>query len=221
MADNAAPNTDPNTGGDGGETDDLPPTEQVVLSKEEYKELIKEITGAKLRVSELEQLEEHVREATKQAVEAPKRNAPQQRIDLDQLSRAQLAQLIHKNVVEQVTSQLFQPIVETVMTLAVKDEIRDVRSKHSEDFDDYMADIQKLCEQDPQLTVEKAYKLAKADGPPKQRKEAADTKTKYPARPYGEKGGVNRETVQKDEKLSIRDSATKAMADLLKDMPDD
>jgi hypothetical protein len=196
---------------EGGEPQEIQPGDGVMLTKEEYNNLIGTMTEMKLKLSSVEE------DRRAAQVPPPAQPQPPQRPlspdDIENMTKPQFASFI----LNEVGSKMAQPILELVMTAIVRDEIREVSRTH-DDFAAYRDDVYKLTMDNPQLSIEKAYKLAKAENPDKGKKPEPKV---TPPRPVGERPGAPRGAVNSQTKLSIRDAATKAVGDLLKDLPDD
>ena len=193
-----------------GEEEVVQPGDAIMLTKEEYNNLIGTMTEMKLKLSSVE---DQRREERAQPVPPP---PPQKRVDpteIENMTKTEFAGFI----MNQVGQTMAQPILELVMTAIVRDEIREV-SKQYDDFGSYKDDVYNLTMQNPQLSIEKAYKLAKAENPDKGKK--AEPKAPL-LRPVGERPGVARGAVNPQNKMSIRDAATRAVEGMLKELPDD
>lgn len=189
---------------------------QVTLSRGDYDSLITEMTEYKLKAEQA--LSNQQREAAKRDLERsqqrPQQQQPQQRVDFDAMSKVDFANFI----MSQVNQHMIQPVLELVMTNVVKDEIREASGKH-EDFWVYKDEVYKLTTDNPQLSIEKAYKLAKAENPDKG-KPKEDPKPRV--MPIGEKpSGPGRGVVTPQVKMSVRAAAMKAMDDYMKDLPEE
>ena len=196
-----------------GEEEVPAPGDSIMLTKEEYNNLIGTMAEMKLNLS---RVEEKRREEVVPPVQAP----PPKRIDpadIENMTKTEFAGFL----LNQVGQTMAQPILELVMTAIVRDEIREVSKEAAakgEDFSIYKDDVYNLTMANPQLSIEKAYKLAKAENPDKGKKPEPKV---VPPRPVGERPGVARGAVNPQNKMSIRDAATKAVEGMLKDFPDD
>ena len=197
-----------------GEEEVPAPGDSIMLTKEEYNNLIGTMAEMKLNLSRVS--EQRREEKAAPPVQAP----PQQKVnpaDIENMTKTEFAGFL----LNQVGQTMAQPILELVMTAIVRDEIREVSKEAAakgEDFSIYKDDVYALTMANPQLSIEKAYKLAKAENPDKGKK--AEPKV-VPPRPVGERPGVARGAVNPQSKMSVRDAATKAVEGMLKDFPDD
>ena len=143
-----------------------------------------------VELSELDELVEEVRRANQG-------KSPDQQVDIDQMSNRQLAQFIIQQVNEQGGVRL-QQLETTVETLKVIREIDKCEAKYN-DFWQFEDRIKQLGVNNPTLSIEQAYKLAKAETPPAKKEEGEGqpvrpTRTerllKLPSRlPHSEKPG--------------------------------
>lgn len=191
----------------------------VTLSKEEYNNLIGEMAGLKIKLGSIEE-DRRVQIAKAEAEAQAKRAAAgQQPINFDAMSKVDFANFI----MHQVNQQMIQPVLELVMTNVVKSEISEVAGKH-DDFWLYKDEVYKMTKENPQLSIEKAYKLAKTDDPERgvRAKAKANPPTPKDApRTFGEKPGVSRGSMSQKISMDVKAAASKAVGDMLKDLPDD
>ena len=199
-----------------GEDEGVPQSgDSIMLTKEEYNNLIGTMTEMKLNLAKVE--EQRRTERTAPPVQQAPPPKPVNPADIENMTKTEFAGFL----LNQVGQTMAQPILELVMTAIVRDEIREVSKEAAakgEDFSIYKDDVYALTMANPQLSIEKAYKLAKAENPEKGKK--AEPKV-VPPRPVGERPGVARGAVNPQNKMSVRDAATKAVGDMLKDLPDD
>lgn len=119
--------------------------EQLVTSKEEGK------SGGKGRQqSTVDDLAEEGRSG--------KGRQESQKVDLESMSNTELVQFVFKTAEEQVV----QPLTMQIQTLKVMNEIDKVALKH-DDFYDYQGRIKEIAIENPTLSIEKAYKMAKLE----------------------------------------------------------
>jgi len=81
--------------------------------------------------------------------------------DLDDSQRQQVEQLakIVDAAVNRRVSESIKPIQDDLLSRDYKQELEETRGKYP-DFNDYVAEIKKIVEQNPQMSYEQAYKLA-------------------------------------------------------------
>lgn len=84
---------------------------------------------------------------------------------LNNMSRAEYAAFIRDVTVDTVKTQLFAPVVNTIVTDKVQTQIAAAASKFP-DFWDYKQDMISLANVNPALTAEQAYHLAKSTKAP-------------------------------------------------------
>lgn len=188
------------------------PSDQVTLSKEQYTEMMSAMSSMRQQLSDLSS-----------KVPAPVANdsdddASDTDIDYSKLSPKEAMELITDNVANRVS----KPLMQMVMTLVVKEEVRECRDQHK-DFDAYKEDISKLALAKPSLSIKEAYKIVKSDNPEKgqkfleglKAKNTSDTPTTKPKPLPSQRPGVTTSTTAETSKLSVREAAAKAAADIL------
>ena len=173
-------------------------TTGISISKEEYAQLQ---TTLALLQDQNERLQ-----ATLTAKENPPPD-PTGGKDINQLTNAELIQVITKQVSDQVAT----PLLNTIMQLAVKEEVRDLGDKY-DDFktnDDVRKAVFGIAEENTSLSLEQAYLIYKGKAPaPKKDPKPA------PVPPPGEKPGVNGKQVEQNKAMSVREAAEAAFKSL-------
>jgi len=108
--------------------------------------------------------------AAKPTPEAPKQYSAEERQafqdKLNGMTRAELVSFTRDLVVDTVREQLFNPIVQNIVSEKVQNQIAEASAKHT-DFWDYKQDMVALSNANPALTAEQVYHLAKASRAPK------------------------------------------------------
>lgn len=147
----------------------------------------------------------------------PQQTTPQQTIDLENLTNAQLVEVIVNEVNKQV-NQYAQPIVRDLEEVKLLMEIQKAESKYP-DFWDYKDAIHQLGRTQPHLTIEQAYLIATGQnkGAKSEKPTSGDRRsaviTGLPPRPKysGEKpaGSISPTLTSKDPE-SIKDAASLA-----------
>jgi hypothetical protein len=142
-----------------------------------------------------------------------------EKINFDEMNNEQLAQFIIDIVNEQGGARVNE-IAVAVETLKVTSEIDRCERKH-EDFWSYDKQIRQIAINNPSLSIEDAYFLAKSKSPAKKEKKEGEeekeptTRTekllKLPPRTHGERPGVAvGSTAEKAGKMTTREAALKA-----------
>ena len=202
------------------------PVQKVELDQETYSALLD-------RIAELEAESTHPRRRQEEEVtdidtlaqegrrRQPAREEKEEEVgNLDELTNTQLAQLIINKVNEQ-GGQRLQKIEVAVETMRVMREIDKAEVKH-EDFWQYEERIREIAMQNPTLSIERAYKMAKIEaeeekpqkkeGEPENRPATRTEKLlKLPPRTFGEKpGAAVGSTKEADDVSTLRKAAEKA-----------
>jgi len=168
-----------------------PPTsDNVSLSKQEYAQLMTQLAFLQ------NQLEENQQAATSTPPN------PFEGKDIDQLTNRELLTLIG-----QAQEQSQQAVVNHLMNLAVKEEIRDLGDRY-EDFkkDSTVRDeVLLIAKQSPHLSLEQAYMIHKGAKPP------AAPSVAPPTPPPSQRSDVTPTAVQESKPMSIREAAEAAM----------
>lgn len=134
--------------------------------------------------------------------------------DLDELSNKELVEYIMKEV-----NRAGQQLLTEVQTLKVLREIDKCEAKY-EDFWDYKDLIQEIAIQNPSLSIEQAYKLAKVSSEEKAKAKQEKSEAKEPLSQKllklpprvapGEKPGVAPGSTRSSEIKTLKDAALKA-----------
>jgi len=171
------------------------PDQGITLSRQEYGELMGQFMSMQQQLQALQ---------TPQTPEpaAPVVNAE----DVDRMTNSQLLETI----LQQVNSQVGQPLLNSIMTLAVKEELRDTQAKYP-DFGTYKDEVYREAQANSHLSLEQAYLIVKArktgTAPPPAPKPA-------PAPPVGAKPGVTMSATTSTTNLSVKDAAAAALKSL-------
>ena len=113
--------------------------------------------------------------AQKSRAAAPQPQAPKQysteekqafQERLNGMTRTEFAAFVRDLTVDTVREQLFNPVVQTIVSEKVQNQIAEASTKHN-DFWDYKQDMIPLANANPALTAEQVYHLAKATRAPK------------------------------------------------------
>lgn len=196
--------------------------EKITLSKEQYSALLdrlSELEGSteKKDVYTLDELAKEGKERSRPLKEAQE----EEDIDWDNATPKD----VYNKLVTEVNKVGIQ-IKTDIETLKVMREIDKCEAKF-EDFWKFEPAIRKIAMENPSLSIEKAYKLAKVDAGEEvnkkkegekdkdELKEVAKTKTEKllnlpPRVPTGEKPGVVPSSTKSSEKMTLRESALKA-----------
>ena len=144
--------------------------------------------------------------------------------DIDRMKPSQLVGLI----LGAVQSDISQPLMVKLEEMRLSQEIREIKGKKgNEDFDDYKEDIFKIASRNPNLSLEEAYRLAKAKRPPKQGDEddgeergggsRRDVLRSLPRRvPRGERPGASQSASRAGEPETRMEAAAQALEEMRK-----
>lgn len=195
-------NTEETTGEEGTQGTTAPTdtnTSGISLSKEEFADLIGRMSQMQSIINGYQSQEAKAQEVQNQ-VPALKED------DINNLTNAQLLQLVQM--------QVAQPLVQTIMNLTVKEELREVQAKY-EDFKDYKEQVYTLASKNTNLSLEDAYLLAKgAKVTTTQKQEATKPETKQPPPQAQKPNTPPTSTVTSKPANSIREAAMAAMKEL-------
>lgn len=175
------------------------PSETISLTKAEYGQMMGAIAALQAQLD---------------AKEEPAAPAPSiDPNDLDRMSGAQLANFILSSVQQQVG----QPLLNQIMTLAVKEELREVQSAHP-DFKELKDEVYKEAQANTHLSLEQAYLIVKQRktgvAPPVPPKVDPPPPAAPPAPPVGSKPGITTSSVAPNGGMSIREAAEAALKTL-------
>lgn len=213
---------------------------QVVLDRDTYEALMDRIADlenaalAKPRVVNLDDLVDEVKPAKparrEEAVSEP--GVVRLPANIEDMSNAQLVQYIMETGGGQIREEM-QDMRVAIQTVSLVQEIDKCERKH-DDFWDYEPEVRKLAMENPSLSIEQAYKLAKAnkgDARPS-KKDGDDDDTRKPSMTEkilnlpprrniqsGEKPGSgvapNSTKEREDSIRTTRDAASKAWDDVV------
>jgi hypothetical protein len=190
--------------------------DQVVLSRAQYEAVLARFEELEAKTpsrsdDDIDALADEGRKAASKAAVTP-----QQRKDIEDMSNAELVNYM----LEQI-SPVSRSLETEVNTLKVQREI-DKCEKEFEDFHDYDKEILKIALENPSLTIERAYKIAKAENKKEAKGEAGEKGEKITTsqkilnlphpKTYGEKASLA--ATSPGGSLSIKDSARKAAIEL-------
>lgn len=154
------------------------------------------------------------KEARPESTEAPTT------VDLEKMSSTQLANY----VVGYMHTQYFQPLVEQIELIRIRDEIKDAAreaKKDGEDFLEYKDSVFKVLEKRPNLSVREAYNLVRGSKPRATKEDDSSAgASKSKARSLadlGERPGVSRSTVSPSNVKTIKAAAELAWDEVMKD----
>lgn len=141
-------------------------------------------------------------------------------VDLEKMSSTQLANY----VVGYMHTQYFQPLVEQIELIRIRDEIKDAAreaKKDGEDFLEYKDSVFKVLEKRPNLSVREAYNLVRGSKPRATKEDdSSASASKSKARSLadlGERPGVSRSTVSPSNVKTIKAAAELAWDEVMKD----
>lgn len=141
-------------------------------------------------------------------------------LNLDNLSNTELAGLIE----DQFSKNAITPLAVAIEGLKLDLEfIRTGGKKGFEDIEEIRDDVLKVISENPNMSVEKAYKLVRVDKPKGNKSEGDDdgreprqiaAKLNLPGRVVGEKPGMSNTGTKKQGPVTIIDAAKEAVAEL-------
>jgi len=177
------------------------PSDTIAVTREEYAQLTTQLAITQAQLERFQE-DQTARNAQHQAPAQPAK-------PVDTMTNAELIDMINNHINQNVA----QPLMNTIMQLALKEEVREVADKYP-DFKDIKSEVYKVAEKNSQLSIEQAYLMVKGARPvpPKVEVPAAKVPTTPP--PPSEKPGVNNQAVTPGVKLSAREAAIKAMESL-------
>jgi len=177
------------------ETKSTPPPavdpNMISLTKEQYSAILD-------RMDELEQLalskveEKGSKGSRRETVDdlaeearVGRRGREQEVINLDEMTNTELVQYLSHNL----DAQVIQPLSMQIQTLKVMNEIDKAAGKH-DDFFDYHDRIKEIAIENPTLSIEKAYKMAKLEAKEEEEEasEEAESKGKGKEKPLTKQG---------------------------------
>lgn len=181
--------------GQGDPTPATPPAPEnpgITLSRSEYGQLMGTIASLQQKL-----------EAQEPTPQAQPQLASE---DVDRMTNSQF----QAHMLNLVQSQVGQPLLNSIMTLAVKEELRDTQAKYP-DFSTMKDEVYTEAQANTHLSLEQAYLIVKArktgTAPPVAPKPA-------PAAPVGTKPGVTPSTTTPTTNLSTREAALAAFKSL-------
>ncbi len=145
---------------------------------------------------------------------------PQETPDLERMTSTQLANF----VVQHMHTTYFQPLVEQIELIRIRDEIKDAAREakaNGEDFADVKNDVFKVLEKRPNLTVREAYKLVKSSKPRAAQDSGSDKpgekrdKTARTLADLGERPSVSRAASSPASAKTIREAAERAWDEVM------
>lgn len=183
--------------GDNAPPPQAPPADNLIsLTRDEYANMVGALTSMQAKLEGLEN-----------ANRQPDPPAPTTD-DIDRLTNTQLLSLVQ--------SQIGQPILNAVMQLAVKEELREVQEAHP-DFKTMKEEVYKEAQSNTQLSLEQAYLIVKArktgQAPPPVMPPVASPIVP-PTPPPGQKPGITPSSLDNTGGMSIKDAAAAALKTL-------
>lgn len=190
-----------------------PSTEDnVTMSKQEYADLMTKFTNMEDALSQLldkelekEQERENIKRQRSEN-EAAQRRA--QAPNLDELSNTDLANII----MNQVTKQVGEPLLEMIATMALKEEKKELVSDLKDEginFKDYEEETFKVATANTSLSLKEAFYIAKRnkDGGTHKKKEGKEE----PPAPTGERPGAQKTHMRQGGPMSLEEAAKRAL----------
>lgn len=165
----------------------------ITISREEYAQIVTQLAM-------LQQQQEQVQQQT----QTPPQQDPLQGKHVNQLTNEELLEVINRN-----NEQNNQQIINALMQIAVKEEIRDLGDR----YEDFRKDVNirnevfKIAEKNTHLSLEQAYMIHKGMKPATPPQQQTQTPTPPPP---GERPSVSVGSVQESKPMSIREAAEAA-----------
>lgn len=136
--------------------------ENITISKEVYESLLAAVTensdATKKILSKVEEEEAAAvaeREANERKAKGGRYSKVQNAEEFAALLREDLMEELHTTFIQTA----IQPLANTVMSIVVAQELKDVRGAH-DDFDNYKDEVYKLVKENTKLTLEDGYLIA-------------------------------------------------------------
>lgn len=189
-------------------------TGEVVLSKEAYETLLAQIaesTSASKKI--LEKVEDEEAEISRNAKDAARRAATGRYDKVN--TPSEFAALLKEEIMGIVMEQAIQPVANTVMSIVVAQELKDVESKYPEPkkgeevknipFKAVKEDVYNIVKDNPKLSLEDGYLIATG------KKEKPEVKKAKDPGPSGERpGGPSTTVVEPTGKMTSKEAAKAA-----------
>ena len=192
----APPNQSPVPGGN----------DAITMTKEEYAGLIGQM-------AQMQAFIESVQAAnTQDSKPAPAQIDP---TDIDRLSNTQMLQMIGQQVTQMI-QQANQPVLQAVMTLSVKEEMREVEKEYP-DFKDFKKDVYEIASKNTSISLRDAYLLAKSGKQPPAPQKLENNNpnpTPAPTPTPSERPNLNQASLKASTSMSVADAAREALKEL-------
>jgi len=127
--------------------------EEVTIKKSDYDTILQRITKLEAEKEVLTQLRKPVEEEEEQYTPPQKKVKDDEEVDFSTMTPEQF----YNHIVETVG----KPLTIALMTQQVRSELRDAKREH-EDFKEFEKDVEKVCMNNPNMSVEDAYIYIKA-----------------------------------------------------------
>jgi hypothetical protein len=195
----------------------------VVLKPEQYKGIIERLEEQEALIERLSSNKDRSEDEIDALAEEGRRtlnqnSTPQQRKDLEEMSNAEVV-----NVIFEQLKPFQQELHQSIETLRIQREIDKCESKFN-DFHLYDKEIMKIAIDNPKLSIEKAYKLAKVEDPDrgkisddgKLEKRTKSERILNLPKPgsFGEKPNASVSVTELGGTLSVKDAARQAAIEL-------
>lgn len=185
----------------------------VTISKEVYESLlaaVAENTEATKKILSRVDDEEQALERERQQAEKASKVGRYSKVSSPEEFAQLLIDDIKSEVIPELMQSAIQPIANTVMSIVVADEIKNVRANYP-DFDKYKDEVYKQASANPKLTIEEAYLIASGKVTKKAGEEKPQQKSAGAIKSGGEKSsGVSSSSVDKTGYKTTRDAARAA-----------
>lgn len=180
-----------------------PAPEGITLTKEEFAQLNTNLAMMQRELEELRKPKEP---------ETPSTPPSYANKSIDQLNNAELVDL----VVNHINQSTVQPLLNTIMQLSIKEEMRDLGDKY-EDFkkDDKVREaVYGIAEKNTHLSLEQAYLIHKGKLPTPTPAPVPTPTSAVPTPIPGERPAVAASTVGENKGMSVREAAEAAFKQL-------
>lgn len=194
-----------------GSTPPTPSNGNITLSRDEYSQMVGNMAQMQAFIEAVQQQASQSQAPTPQAQVDPN--------DIDRLSNSQMLGLIGRKV-NQLIADSTQPVLQAVMTLSVKEEMREVQGEF-DDFKDFKKDVYEIASKNSTLSLRDAYLIAKANksgkalpNDVKMKLETPTSSAPTPKATSGERPGVGVSSLKTQHTMSVRDAAAEALKEL-------
>jgi len=184
--------------------------EEVTLKKSDYDTILQRITKLEAEKEVLTQLRKPIEEE-EEYIQPPPKKGSEEEIDFSQMTPEQF----YNHIVETVG----KPLTIAIMTQQVRNELKEARRDH-EDFKEFEKDVEKVCLNNPNMSVDDAYIYIKAkrDGiKPKVKSEDLEPQKIEKKPPLGERPGITGGALKQGTPKTLREAILMADKEIHKE----